>query len=355
MNKRRNRILNKLLKDQGNGDIKGQRDLEELALWANRNIRAIMSYFGVEYTEGDLYISSRCFLHGGDNPQAFGWYYGLPEYPTGFWNCYTKNCGEGYSRNIFGLVQLLNDCSMVESIRFVRKMKTEINTDEFNGTEIKPVKKKKKEEFSIDAELELYRKHNKPEVVSEFMRSRGYEQFIRPYDVMFCPVNGNKLWNRIIFPVKNLEGEIVGFTGRHLEERWKPKWLHHGFKSSQNMFNMFHANWFIRNRHEAILVEGPFDVMKLVMGGYRNCLAVFGSKLQSGHKKLLVQAEVNKVFLLLDADEAGQRGVRQTKTVLDKHSNGYFDIVDLSVKLPNGKDVDKLTEEEFEIVTGEIK
>lgn len=115
--------------------------------------------------------------------------------------------------------------------------------------------------------------------------------------------------DRIIFPIADPAGRIVGFSGRSLTPNDKaPKYVNSPdtdlFNKSEILYGYDKAKTGIRTYDFSLIVEGQFDVVMSHQAGYTNTVAVSGTALTSHHAALL-QRLSNRVVLALDADKAG--------------------------------------------------
>ncbi|HDD64613.1 MAG TPA: DNA primase [Firmicutes bacterium] len=149
--------------------------------------------------------------------------------------------------------------------------------------------------------------------------------------------------NRIIFPIHDIGGNIVGFGARGIEEYQVPKYLNTAenlvFNKSRTLYGIYFAKEKIKEEGYAIIVEGYFDVLKLMKNGIENVVAPLGTSLTDGHLKILKRI-TDKILLIFDSDEPGIRAAsRNLENIL---KNGFEVKV---VPLPNGFDPDRFVEE----------
>ena len=114
---------------------------------------------------------------------------------------------------------------------------------------------------------------------------------------------------RIIFPIYNLSGLIVGFGGRILVDRPdSPKYINSPetsiYQKSKILYGLFQNREFIRKQETSLLVEGYADVIGLAQAGVKNAVASSGTSLTTGQARLLLRYAPNSV-LLFDGDLAG--------------------------------------------------
>ncbi len=126
--------------------------------------------------------------------------------------------------------------------------------------------------------------------------------------------------NRIIFPICNKAGKVIGFTGRTLStDKNIPKYLNTGdtpiYCKGNELFALNLARNEIKKEDKAYLVEGNFDVARLHQIGIINTLAPCGTALTIEQAKLLKQY-TNKVTLIYDGDSAGQKAMSKNAEIL---------------------------------------
>jgi DNA primase len=141
---------------------------------------------------------------------------------------------------------------------------------------------------------------------------------------------------RIIFPIKDYLGRVVGFSGRVLDES-VPKYLNTPetelFKKAELLYGLDLAKTAIRASGECIVVEGYMDVIALHQVGVHNAVAALGATLTEAQAESLSRLDVQRLYLAFDADEAGQRAVLSGL----EHSVGRQFLV-RAVTVPSGKD-----------------
>ena len=116
--------------------------------------------------------------------------------------------------------------------------------------------------------------------------------------------------NRVVIPIENLKGEVVGFTGRIFNgEDNTAKYLNTKeteiFKKSSLLFNYHNAKNYIRDRKSVIVVEGNMDAIKMSAKGFKNVVALMGVALSKEQIDILKRLKV-PVILMLDNDNAGE-------------------------------------------------
>ncbi len=118
--------------------------------------------------------------------------------------------------------------------------------------------------------------------------------------------------NRIVFPVFDLQGRVVGFGGRVLDPQDSPKYLNSPdtpvFKKSQLLYGLHRARSFATQK--LFLVEGYMDVIGLAQAGIKNAVACLGTSLTDTHLKIL-QRYAKELVLVFDPDTAGINAARR--------------------------------------------
>jgi len=155
--------------------------------------------------------------------------------------------------------------------------------------------------------------------------------------------------NRLIFPICNKTGKVIGFTGRSLDPKEKQyKYLNSPdspiFTKGAELFALNIARADIKRNDRAYLVEGNPDVKRLHQIGVTNTIAPCGTALTVEQAKML-KAYTNKVTLIYDGDNAGRSAITKNAEILIKQQ---FHVS--VIELPEGEDPDTLftTAEIFE-------
>lgn len=118
------------------------------------------------------------------------------------------------------------------------------------------------------------------------------------------------LRNRLIFPIHDLSGRIIGFGGRKINEEDEPKYLNSPetriFDKSSTLYGLYQATRALQQARTAIITEGYTDVIACHQAGFENAVATLGTALTRGHAQIL-RRTCDRVILLFDSDDAGQR------------------------------------------------
>jgi DNA primase len=114
---------------------------------------------------------------------------------------------------------------------------------------------------------------------------------------------------RLMFPVRDARGRVVGFGARALRSGQQPKYLNSAesdlFHKSRNLFGIDRANSAIRKQDEALVVEGYMDVLALHQAGFTQAVAVMGTAI-TPEQLATLSGMAARVTLALDADESGE-------------------------------------------------
>lgn len=117
----------------------------------------------------------------------------------------------------------------------------------------------------------------------------------------------DKFWNRVMFPIMDVNNRVIGFGGRVMGDA-KPKYLNSPetivFDKSRNLYGLNRAR--TSRKTYFLICEGYMDVIALHQAGFTNAVASLGTALTAGHASL-IKRYVNEVYLTYDSDEAGTK------------------------------------------------
>ncbi len=126
----------------------------------------------------------------------------------------------------------------------------------------------------------------------------------------------DKFWNRVIFPIMDVNNRVIGFGGRVMGDG-KPKYLNSPetkiFDKGRNLYGLNVAR--TTRKNYLILSEGYMDVITMHQAGFTNAVASLGTALTSGHASL-VKRYTKEVLLLYDSDGAGIRAALRAIPIL---------------------------------------
>ena len=173
--------------------------------------------------------------------------------------------------------------------------------------------------------------------------------------------------NRLMIPIRDAAGRVVGFGARTLDPDGLPKYLNSPqtkvFDKGRLLFGLDLAKREIRQNHQVVIVEGYMDVLQAWQSGYRNVVAQMGTSLTEAQLRLAKRYS-KRFILALDADAAGTqatlRSLNVAREALDRESDVRFDARGLVrnegrlkadirvVTLPNGMDPDNIIRQDPE-------
>lgn len=171
--------------------------------------------------------------------------------------------------------------------------------------------------------------------------------------------------NRLMIPIRDADGQVVGFGARTLEPDGLPKYLNSPqtelFDKGRLLFGFDLARRHIREARQAVIVEGYMDVLQGWQHGFRNLVAQMGTAL-TGAQLQLLKRNAKTIVIALDADAAGlqatMRSLNVARDTFDREPDVRFDAAHLVrhegrlradirvVSLPAGNDPDKLIREQ---------
>jgi len=187
-----------------------------------------------------------------------------------------------------------------------------------------------------------------------FMRQKGVN-ITRLAEAGLITANREIFRDRLLFPIFNVSGRIIGFGGRTLDDNVNPKYLNSPetpiFKKGEVLYGIFQAKESIRAINDALLVEGYFDLLSLYQSGFRNICAPLGTSLTE-NQALLIARYAKKVNIIFDGDLAGIKAALRAIGILINAQ------VDVHVTLlPEEYDPDEFIREkggdEFRRLTGQ--
>ena len=138
--------------------------------------------------------------------------------------------------------------------------------------------------------------------------------------------------HRIMFPIRNMSGQMAGFGGRVLDPDDIPKFINSPqsilFDKSAILYGLDKARKPIRSANQAVIVEGYFDVIVVHQEGFQNVISPMGTALTEVQMRMLKRF-TRRFIMALDPDAAGQkatlRGLEVAREALDHNSDPVFD------------------------------
>ena len=274
-------------------------------------------------------------------------------------------CGEG--GDVINFVMKMENLDFIDAVKLLaNKHGIEINTNMDENTKQRMEKSKKFQDMHVEAArfyfsnllkeknlgYEYLRKrglddkiikkfglgysHNSWNVLKDYLISLGYEK----HDLIECGLFGyksetdkiyDKFRNRVMFPIFDYRGNVIGFGGRVLDDSL-PKYLNSPdtliFNKRQNLYGLNFARKEIKDR-TVVLVEGYMDLISLYQYDIKNVVATLGTALteQQGN---LIKRYADTAIISYDSDEAGIKATLRAIEILMK--------IGISAKVLNLKD-----------------
>ncbi len=146
--------------------------------------------------------------------------------------------------------------------------------------------------------------------------------------------------HRLMFPIDDVRGRIIGFGGRALDDNQQPKYLNSPqtplFDKSANLYGLDLAKDAMRKEGRAVIVEGYMDVILPHQHGYKNIIASMGTAIGENHVAILKKLTKNLV-LALDPDSAGEEATLRSVGL----ENSLGAEIRVAI-LPEGQDPDEI-------------
>ena len=143
--------------------------------------------------------------------------------------------------------------------------------------------------------------------LTTFMRQKGVAP-PRLQQAGLVSTNRELFRDRVIFPIFNLSGRIIGFGGRGIDDHIQPKYLNSPetpiFKKGEGLYGLYQSREQIRSTSEVMLVEGYFDLLSIYQHGFDNICAPLGTSLTE-QQALLLSRFARKGIILFDGDLSG--------------------------------------------------
>lgn len=197
----------------------------------------------------------------------------------------------------------------------------------------------------------------------EYLESRGWVEVVRHFGIGYVDkstvfedffkeqfgtfpeisnhisIHPDKLYNRVIYPIRHVYGSVLGIMTRSLvDEDDSIKYQKHFLKSLEKGGILFNLT---KEFKTVYVVEGGSSVFTMHKHGIQNVVAMNGKIFSQQMYNNLIKAGVNKAILCFDGDEQGQRGMEAALTLTQDKS----DIKILIKTLPDGKDPDDIIKE----------
>ncbi len=331
-------------------------------------IKLVESYTSVKKT-GKGYVGL-CPFHDDSNPSMH------VDEEKGLFHCFS--CGAG--GDIFGFYMRYNNLTFPEALSELAK-KADVNIE--RQPESVPRRSQNSVLYKINAVAAKYYRHIlqenskgkrgrdylerrgiSSETAKEFIfgfAPEGWDNLVKYLTKNEVPLNiaekvglivkrnntegyYDRFRNRLMFPICNVEGKVIGFGGRRVDEQDEPKYINSPesdiYHKRKSFYGINKSKDHIRRESRAILVEGYTDFLSLYSSGIRNVVATLGTSLTREHVSML-RRYTNNVVVLFDSDESGRKAAKKSLDVLLEEG-----LLPHVAPLPSGKDPDSYINEE---------
>jgi DNA primase len=159
--------------------------------------------------------------------------------------------------------------------------------------------------------------------------------------------------NRLMIPISDDRGRVIGFGARALDPGDEPKYLNSPqtpvFDKSHVLYGLDLAKKAIRDTETAVIVEGYLDVIQAHQAGYTNVIAQMGTAMTEPQLKQIAPKWAKYIVMALDADAAGQsatrRGLEVARQTLSEDFTGRMSVDIRILSIPGAKDPDDFIRE----------
>jgi len=289
---------------------------ELLQLKSSVDVVSVLTSYGATFLGSpNGKIRSSCVVHGGSNPSSL-----VYDISTGFFKCFSCN----FRGDIFSLVQHIEKCSFKTAVDRVRAY----SNGSSNGYTLK-------KETSVNKEIEMLHKAygseelKNTEIYSPLVerallyRPNPYEESgmfsketVDTFELGYCDFN-EYFMNRIIIPIHNEYGKLIGFSGRATENSTEEKYrIKKGFRKGYCLYNMHRALPYLSRKNPMVLVEGFGQTWRLWESGIKTVVALMGKDLTSEQYALILQ-NTTSLVLALDFDSPGTEATEKLVKMLD--------------------------------------
>ena len=165
-------------------------------------------------------------------------------------------------------------------------------------------------EFGIGLSL------NERDMLTKLLKSKKYDDKVLLRSGLINENNyilNDVYKNRIMFPLYDLNGKVIGYNGRVYNGETENKYINSKetdiFKKRELLYNYHKAKDECRKKKSVIIMEGPMDVIRAYTIGVKNCVATLGTAFGK-EQAMLVRKLSNNVILCFDGDDAGLKATK---------------------------------------------
>ena len=214
-----------------------------------------------------------------------------------------------------------------------------INTE--LGKKAKKYLKDRKLDESTIKEFGIGLSLNEKDMLTKLLKSKKYDDktLLRSGLINENDYTLNDVYrNRIMFPLYDLNGKVIGYNGRVYNGETENKYINSKetdiFKKRELLYNYHRAKDEARKKHQIIIMEGPMDVIRAYTIGIKNCVASLGTAFGK-EQAMLVRKLSSNVILCFDGDDAGLKATKGAIVELEK-----LCITPKIIRLENNSDPD---------------
>lgn len=253
----------------------------------------------------------------------------------GLFHCF----GCGASGNLITFVMKYNNLSFIDALKYLAE-RAGVSMDRDDKSDRSAQNLKKLHNNLKDFAKDLFQKFQN---IKDYVNKRGFsEKELDLFDVGFIPdgyninhflkgysidiikssglfyfrdgVNYFKLSGRLLFPIKDIYGDVVAFSGRDIVGG-QPKYINSPetniFKKGMMLYNLNLAKEYIKENKIVYVVEGYFDVIRMWHNGYKNVVSSMGTAFTKD-QALLLKRYADQFIIIFDGDQAGINAAYRT-------------------------------------------
>ena len=161
---------------------------------------------------------------------------------------------------------------------------------------------------------------DKNDDLSKLLLAKGYD-LNTLNDIGLSSYEKDVYINRIMFPLYDLNGRVVGFSGRRYDGIKENKYVNTKgteiFQKGDTLYNYHLAREFVRSKNQVIVMEGFMAVIRSREAGIKNCVALMGTAMTKEQAQLIKRLS-NHVVLSFDGDEPGRKACLDNGNELEK-------------------------------------
>lgn len=291
-------------------------ELQTLKLMVD--LRYLVESLGFEISrDNDKEIRAACIIHGGDNKSAF-----RVNKTKRTWTCFTHGCQEDHKNDIMGMIMGSLNVDFAAAVKFLGELVGDVSSYKKNLLEDRV--KRERESF-----IRQYKGTTATSCVSEdnlkkykaLRSTRFIKDGFDPSTLDYFEVAGGYTDKegvvRDIIPIRDDQNNLVAYSLRDIRDNlvgeakdYKYR-LTPGFDKDSVLYNLNNALLF-GNKFPIIVVEGFKSVWKFYEYGIYNVVAVMGTTITSGQKRLLKVYALNGIVIMFDGDDPGRKGAEKT-------------------------------------------